>query len=76
MYTFTDGEFQFWTARYGSAFNDAKIVFRVRADRIPSERAKEKNIVGYDRLYPASENEIDAWLQSHPSFKVINQREN
>jgi len=55
----------FWTAHYGSWAQDARIVFRVRNDRIPKERAAEKNIMHYDRLYPATPEEISGWNDTH-----------
>jgi hypothetical protein len=56
---FRDGEFGFYTAHYGSWANDARVVFRVRTDRNPRERAREKGIQGFDRIVPASEKEIE-----------------
>ena len=66
MYQFRDGSFSFWTALYGSWANDKKIVFRVRNDRKPMARAKEKVIEHYDRIVPSTKEEIDMWLASHP----------
>jgi len=63
MFIFNDGTFRFFTAHYGSWKNDIRIVFRVRIDRDPQSRAAEKNINQYDRLLPASENEIQQWFQ-------------
>ena len=71
MNLFQDGEFSFYTALYGSWANDQKIVFRVRADRDPKERAKEKEIKGWDRIVPATNDEIQAWLASHPTYKEL-----
>ncbi len=43
---FADGEFGLWVAHlaYG------KLVFRVRADRVPAERAREKGIGWWEPL--------------------------
>ena len=42
VYQFQDGTFSFFTAEYGSWARDQRIVFRVRTDREPKERAAEK----------------------------------
>jgi len=47
---FPDGEFRLFCASFGSAYGDARKVFRVRVDRDPHERAAEKGIRGYDRI--------------------------
>ena len=65
---FPDGDFEFYTAHYGSWANDRKIVFRVRSDRDPKERASEKDIKGYDRIYPAIAIEVLDWFRSHETF--------
>lgn len=54
---FNDGVFRLFLAEFGSAYGDKQILFRVRIDRIPAERAKEKGIIGYDRLYDVTHNE-------------------
>lgn len=45
-YRFADGDFRFYVATFGSWADDARIVFRVRVDRDPHERAGEKGIRG------------------------------
>ena len=67
-----DGEFSFWVAEYGSSYGDARVVFRVRSDRTPKDRAFEKNIRGWDRLVPANQNQVAAWFESHQKFKKVN----
>lgn len=67
-YGFSDGKFSFWTAQYGSWARDRRIVFRVREDNTPLRRAVEKEIANYDRIIPATEAEIDAWEDAHPTF--------
>lgn len=67
-YTFKDGVFFFYTAHYGSWARDIRIVFRVRVDRLPKERAEEKEIFYYDRLIPSTQEEIDEWVVSHLDF--------
>jgi len=68
MYTFSDGVFSFHTVIYGSWAGDKRIVFRVRSDRNPIERAAEKQIRNYDRVVPSTQQEIDAWFFSHSGF--------
>lgn len=63
---FHDGEFVFYTAHYGSAHNDARIVFRVRSDTTAKQRAAEKGIQHYDRLLLSNKDEITWWLKGHP----------
>jgi hypothetical protein len=57
--------FVFYTALYGSWKNDLRVVFRVRADRKPEDRAKEKGIKYYDRLVLSTTEEIQAWINNH-----------
>lgn len=64
IFVFADGEFRFFTAELGSAQGDAVIVFRVRIDREPKERAKEKKI--YGKIRTAFQYEIYRWFQTHP----------
>ena len=54
---FKDCEFNFYTAHYGSWANDKRIVFRVRNNKFPQNRAEEKRIENYDRIIPASKVE-------------------
>ena len=68
VYSFGDGDFILVAATYGSQHNDARIIFRVRTDRNPHERATEKGVIGYDRLIPADAEQIEAWLDSHPDY--------
>ena len=68
---FPDGRFTLYTAQYGSWTNDQRIVFRVRVDRDPHERAGEKGIRDFDRLVPASTQEIAWWLESHPGRRRL-----
>jgi len=70
QYKFIDGIFVFYTAIYGSWQNDARIVFRVRIDRDPKERAKEKNIKYFDRIILSNKNEIVNWFNSHLKYKL------
>jgi hypothetical protein len=70
MIKFQDGNFSFFTALYGSHYNEIKIVFRVRSDNQPKQRANEKGITGYDRLIPSTFQEIQAWLTSHPTYQL------
>ena len=65
---FKDGEFDFYTAHYGSWEQDKKIVFRVRHNKFSSNRAKEKGIEYYDKIFPATEYEIAEWFKSHPDY--------
>jgi len=67
---FGDGRFRFRTAAYGSWAGDARIVFRVRADRDPQERAAEKGIRHFDALRISTRREIGRWLISHPDFPI------
>jgi hypothetical protein len=71
LVSFEDGKFSFWTAHYGSWAGDKRIVFRVREDRTPKERADEKDIDGWDRILPASPHEEAMWRISHPTFKPL-----
>ena len=67
-HSFSDGNFTFWTAHFGAAFKDARIVFRVRDDNDPETRAGEKGIRRWwDRLLPATEAETAAWM-NHKQF--------
>ncbi len=51
-FRFPDGAFRFFTALFGSAYGDASVVIRVREDREPAERAREKGLHGFDRVVP------------------------
>lgn len=67
MFRFRDGRFSFWEA----VFERHVIVFRVREDRDPRERALEK---GYPQDIPiqgASPDHIQAWLNGHPDYPVL-----
>lgn len=64
---FDDGIFRLFLAEFGSAYGDKQILFRVRIDRIPAERAKEKGIVGYNRLYDVTGNEN--YVDKYCSYK-------
>lgn len=68
QWKFNDGIFTFWTALYGSWANDKQIVFRVRSDNTPRIRASEKSIKYYDRLLPSTDQQIQAWFDSHPDY--------
>lgn len=68
IFDFPDGQFTFWAAEYGSWANDSRVVFRVRADRTPRDRAWEKNIRQYDRLVPATRVQINLWQAGHPDL--------
>lgn len=70
---FHDGEFTFYTAVYGSAYNDARIVFRVRSDQTAMQRAAEKSIRHYDRLLLSNKHEISHWLKGHSEYKPLNE---
>ena len=54
----------------GSWAGDARIVFRVRADRDPQERAAEKGIRHFDALRISTPREIGRWLISHPDLPI------
>lgn len=62
VYNFIDGSFVFHVAQYGSWAKDARVVFRVRIDRDKYDRAKEKGIVHYDRIFFATSEMIDRWI--------------
>lgn len=64
-YIFPDGAFTFHTATYGSWANDKRIIFRVREDNTPKQRAKEKGIRNYDRIVPSTLLETICWIQGH-----------
>jgi hypothetical protein len=68
---FNDGVFILYTAYYGSWANDRRIVFRVREDRDPYERAAEKDILDFDRVTWSDEHEIAAWVDHHPDHQPI-----
>ena len=68
---FKDCEFNFYTAHYGSWANDKRIVFRVRNNKFPQNRAEEKRIENYDRIIPATESEIAEWFKSHPDYQIL-----
>lgn len=59
-YKMQDGVFFFWCA-YPSDSWEGAIIFRVREDRNPEDRATEKAIP-YVRLFPASPDQIKEWL--------------
>jgi len=63
-YRFPDGTYRFYAATFGSSYDDAVIVFRVRVDRDATERAREKGIRGYDRILEG--DPVARWLDSHP----------
>ena len=65
-YEFGDGVFSFHTAIQEDG---SRVVFRSRNDRWPSVRAGEKG-VEYKLLLNSSDEEVEAWLQSHPDFPV------
>jgi len=65
IYKFKDGSFRFYTAQYGSWKNDQIIVFRVRIDRNPNDRALEKGIKYYDRIVRSTDQEINEWFVGH-----------
>jgi hypothetical protein len=46
------------------------MVFRVRVDRGPLERAAEKGIRGFDELRISTPREIGRWLISHQDFPI------
>lgn len=69
-YIFHDGIFRFYTARFLWPIKDKKVIFRVRIDRNVSERAAEKGIKNYSSIQPSTNEEIDAWLRVHPSYKL------
>ena len=72
-YKMNDGCYRFFMAQFGSWANDAQIVFRVRVDRDPKERAKEKGIKNYDRIIQVTDTTIiNQWLSTHPNHKIIN----
>ena len=72
-YEFEDGTFEFFTAvvRRKPSY---VIIFRVRTDSWPEKRAREKNI-SFDYLRPSSVREIEKWMETHPSFPVIAEKE-
>lgn len=77
-FIFQDGVFTFFAAEYGSYANDAIVVFRVREDRNPKERATEKCIKHYQRLCPCCGRYIQKWFDTHPSelgmlLKILNE---
>ncbi len=67
-FRFPDGAFRFFTALFGSAYGDASVVIRVREDREPAERAREKGLHGFDRVVPALDAEVEAWFDSHADW--------
>lgn len=69
-YTFADGTFTFWTVKWDSGKYSYGI-FRVREDRTPCDRAKEKGLTGYDRIEAASKAEIELWFLTHIGFEPI-----
>ena len=68
---FLDGTFSIWCAHYGSWAGDARKIFRVREDRCPKQRAREKKIIHYDRILPATLDDTQRWLDSHPTYPII-----
>ena len=58
-----DGTFYFWIAVFDSSMNDLELIFRVREDNTPKNRALENRIVGYSRLRPATDDEINTWFK-------------
>ncbi len=72
-YRFADGDFRFYVATFGSWADDARIVFRVRVDRDPRQRAAEKAICGYDRVLPLKleGDYVTRWLISHPGQRLL-----
>lgn len=66
---FHDGDFHLFAANAPRGV----IVFRVRADRQPLERFREKRIDADERtLRPATPGEIAAWAADHAwSFEVV-----
>jgi hypothetical protein len=73
-YQFKDGEFKFYYAQYGSMDRDKRIVFRVRVDRDPKERAREKGIAGWDRIIQVWEGQewmIEQWFATHQGMESI-----
>ena len=71
MIKFKDGNFTFYTAHYASWARDARIVFRVREDTTPAQRAEEKEIQYYDRLLKSTPEEIIMWLESHRDYNIL-----
>lgn len=71
QYKMNDGIFSFWTAHYGSWAKDVRVVFRVRNDSNPEQRAQEKKIEYYDHLSPSTDGEIEQWLENHMDYKII-----
>lgn len=72
-YAFGDGLFSFHTAIQRE--RDIRIVFRVRHDRWPAERAREKGIE-YDYMRNSDLREIATWLLEHPGYPVKGQVKN
>ena len=64
---FPDGEFRLFCAMFGSAYGDARKVFRVRVDRDPHERAAEKGIRGYDRIVAVLDPELSGPTAATPA---------
>jgi len=71
IYSFTDGNFRFFTAYYGSWARDKRIVFRVRTDSTPFVRAEQKGIRFYDRIYPSNLTEVELWVKSHCDYTIL-----
>lgn len=71
VYVFLDGAFRFYTVCYGSHMNDQRLIFRVRTDRMPNDRAAEKGFRNYDRIIPSTESEVATWFKNHPDMRVI-----
>jgi hypothetical protein len=59
-FKFSDGWFTFWSVHYGPG--DRRVVFRVREDN--------RRIKYYDRLLPATAEEVCQWLDGHPEFII------
>jgi hypothetical protein len=66
-YSFRDGVFTFWIALYPGY----GIVFRVRDDSVPAVRAIQKGIVGWDKVVPAYEEQVQKWVQTHKDYPIF-----
>lgn len=71
VFSFNDGHYRFFTAQYGSWAADKRIVYRVQVEKDHFERAREKGITGFDRIFPASDDEIVAWKKDHPELQTV-----
>lgn len=73
MYQFKNDThtYNFYVAEYGSWNNDRKVIFRVREGKNIHERAKEKEIKYYDRIWLCIDKIlIQMWLDSHTSYQL------